>query len=103
MVAEKEAYFTNQTDFLVSVAVATDEYLTMFTDESIRWPLKPPYVKMFLADYEFMGYCVEISFEAIRQSMIQKGKINEKDPDSRFTAIMWLKVIFLLDEQTITL
>ena len=92
MEAEKSAYFSNQSDFLVAVGVATVDYINMFNDESIRWPLEPPYVKMFIADYEFMGYCVEISFEAIRQAMIKKGKLNKKDPDSRFTAIMWLQV-----------
>ena len=96
MEAEQAAFFSNQSDFLVNLAVATDDYLQMFTDENLRWPMEPPYVSMFLIDYQFMGYCIEISFEAIRQEMIKSGKIKEQDPDSKFTYVMWLRVMHKL-------
>ena len=91
--AEKAAYFSDPSDFLWDIAVATDDYLHMYSDKNLRWPLREPYVSMFLADYQFNGYCVEVSLESIRQEMIKSGKINGNDKDSRFTAALWLKVL----------
>ena len=88
--AEQNAYFSNVTDYIHDLAVASD-FLTMFTDTTIRWPLQPPYVSTFLAEYQYKGYCIEISLESIRKEKIKRGELNEGDPDTRFTVILWLK------------
>ena len=88
--AEKNAFFTNASDFIYDVAVASDS-LTMFTDTSIRWPLQPPYVSTFLGEYQYKGYCLEISLESIRKEKIKRGELDETDPDTRFSIVLWLK------------
>lgn len=88
--AEKNAYFTNVSDYIYDLAVASD-FLTMFTDTTIRWPLQPPYVSTFLAEYQYKGYCIEISLESIRKEKIKRGELNEADPDTQFSVILWLK------------
>ena len=88
--AEKDAFFTNASDFLYDVAIASD-FLTMFTDTSIRWPLQPPYVSTFLGEYQYKGYCLEIALESIRKEKIKRGELDENDPDTRFSVVLWLK------------
>ena len=60
--AEQNAYFSNVSDYIHDLAVASG-FLTMFTDTTIRWPLQPPYVSTFLAEYQYKGYCIEISWQ----------------------------------------
>ena len=88
--AEQEAYYTNVSDYLYDIAVGSD-HLTMFTDTTIRWPLKPPFVSTFLAEYQYKGYCLEISLESIRKEKIERGELNGDDPDNRFVVVLWLK------------
>ena len=96
--AEAEAFFTNVSDYLYDVAIATDP-LSMFTDTSLRWPLRPPYVSNFLSEYQYQGYCVEISLESIRKAKIQRGELKKEDPDHRFSVVLWLKETSALDEK----
>ena len=55
-------------------------------------PIKPPYVSSFLIDYSFVGNCALVSFEAIKEKMIEKGDIRKDQIDSKFYVLVGLKV-----------
>ena len=97
--AEGEAFFTNVTDYLYDLALA-QEPLDLFKDDpTLRWPLQKPYVSNFLGEYQYQGYCVEISLESIRKAKIQRGELQEGDPDHRFSVVLWLKETSDTDEK----
>ena len=94
-VAESEAFFTNVSDYLYEVAISHNHGTgALFVDPTLRWPLQKPYMSTFLSEYQYLGYCVEISLESIRQTKIQRGELKEGDVNSMFTAFtvaLWLK------------
>lgn len=89
--AEKRAFYTDPTDYLYNISVSPDFHTTMFTNHSLRWPLEPPYVNMFVSEYQYNGYCIEVSLEAIRNEKIKRGELDGNAIDTTFTAVFWLK------------
>ena len=90
--AEKEAFYTEATDYLYQISVSPEFHTVMFTNHSLRWPLEPPYVRMFVSEYQYNGYCIEISLEAIRKEKVKRGELEDTEVDTTFTTVLWLKV-----------
>ena len=42
--AEKRGFYTDQTDYLYDISVSQEFSTSMFTNQSLRWPLETPYV-----------------------------------------------------------
>ena len=92
--AEKQAFYTDPTEYLYNISVSPEFHTMMFTNDSLRWPLEPPYVNMFVSEYQYNGYCIEISLEAIRKEKIKRGELDKNEVDNTFTTVLWLKVSF---------
>ena len=92
--AEKQAFYTDPTEYLYNISVSQEFHTIMFTNDSLRWPLEPPYVNMFVSEYQYNGYCIEISLEAIRKEKIKRGELDKNEVDNTFTTVLWLKVSF---------
>ena len=81
----EESFFTKPSDFVYRIG-----YSDRFEDIS-NSPPDPTYVRSRFVDVIYFGYCVSISFEAIRSKMIVEGKVNEKDTDSKLFMNVGLK------------
>ena len=92
--AEKQAFYTDPTEYLYNISVSPEFNTMTFTNHSLRWPLEPPYVNMFVSEYQYNGYCIEISLEAIRKEKIKRGELDKDEVDTTFTTVLWLKVSF---------
>ena len=99
--AEKQAFYTDPTEYLYNISVSPEFHTMMFTNHSLRWPLEPPYVNMFVSEYRYNGYCIEISLEAIRKEKIKRGELDKNEVDNTFTTVLWLKVSFPPSPETI--
>ena len=86
----KESYFTKPEDFVNGIGIGKD-FDSSFNSNETLFP-QPPYVTSSWIDVHYMGYCASVHFEALRLKMIMEGKIEENAIDSKFFAIIGLKV-----------
>ena len=85
----KEALNPNPNDIILKVAISKDYRKAI---GSVNIPNEPPYVKTILFDYMYFGYCISISFEALRSYLVEIGEIKKDDLDSDFYALVWFQV-----------
>ena len=86
----EESYFTKPEDFVNGIGIGKD-FDSSFNSNETLFP-QPPYVTSSWIDVQYMGYCANVHFEALRLKMIMEGKIEKKAIDSKFFAIIGLKV-----------
>ena len=86
----EESYFTKPEDFVNGIGIGKD-LESSFDSNEILLP-QYPYVTSSWIDVQYMGYCANVHFEALRLKMIMEGKIEKNVIDSKFFAIIGLKV-----------
>lgn len=88
---ENEVFFKEPQDFLLKMAVATSIPDIFKNPTQFEYTLQAPYVNVFLGDYMYLGFCLEVNLESIRQHKISKGQIDKQRIDNSFDAVFWLK------------
>ena len=81
---------TRPEDFILALNMAYDFGTSV--GNLTRLPVKPPYVKTVLVDYTYNGYCAVVSFEAIRQYLIDVGEVDSGEKDFTFNFVAFLNV-----------
>ena len=89
---EKEIFYKDPKDILLKMAVGKSIPELFMNPTKYEYPLQAPFVKVFLGDYMYLGFCLEVSLEDIRQEWIQKGILDKKKIDISFDAAFWLRV-----------
>ena len=86
----QEALHPYAEDFLYDFAISTVYEKAVKSQFDFK---KPPFLEVILFDYFYFGYCISISFEALRNYLIETGEMQKDDIDSDFYSILWFKVI----------
>ena len=89
---EKEVFYKDPKEFLIKMAVGFSIPALFMNPKQYEYPLEPPFVNLFLGDYMYLGFCLEISLESIRQDLISKGNLTKSQVDASFDAVFWIKV-----------
>ena len=85
-----ETFYSDVKDIIYAVTIA-NSYLKG-VNRAKEIPIEPPYVTSVLVDFYYMGYCAKISFEHLRDYLVQKGEMEQDDIDASFVSIIFLKV-----------
>ena len=89
---KEESIFTKPEEFVKAINIAPD-YETLLEEDKIhRMPVGPPYTRMILSDLETVGFCVAISFKAMRQYIIDQGYANESEVDFDYYVLVQINV-----------
>ena len=89
--SEKEVYYKDPKEYISSVIMfSTVGYPTV--DQINEIPIRAPYVSTYLVDYQYFGYCAEISGQAIRNYFIGKGVFSSDKIDENYFMAVFIKV-----------
>ena len=88
---EKEVYYKDPKEYVSAVLMLSNvNYPTV--DQINEIPIQPPYVSPFLVDYQYFGYCAEISGQAIKNYFIGKGVFSSDKIDENYFIAVFIKV-----------
>ena len=87
-----EAFFTKPQEIIRTLSIGTDVFTSIQRAKLKEIPVQSPYVESILVDFEYMGNCASVKFEALRKWMIEKGELREGAIDSQFCGIIVTKV-----------
>ena len=89
---KEESIFTKPEEFVKAINIAPN-YETLLDEDKIhRMPVGPPYTRMILSDLETVGFCVAISFKAMRQYIIDLGYADESEIDFDYYVLVQINV-----------
>ena len=89
---KEESIFTKPEEFVKAINIAPN-YETLLEEDKIhRMPVGPPYTRMILSDLETVGFCVAISFKAMRQYIIDLGYADESEIDFDYYVLVQINV-----------
>ena len=88
---ENEVFFKDPKDFLLKMTVGPSIPDIFKNPSHFEYSLLPPYVNVFLGDYMYLGFCLEVNLESIRQDKISNGDIKMDRIDTSFDVVFWIK------------
>ena len=88
----EEAFFTKPEEILRTISIGHNVMTSLQRAKLKEIPVQSPYVESILVDFEYMGNCATIKFEALRNWMIDKGELKKDAIDSKFIGIIVTKV-----------
>ena len=89
---KEESIFTKPEEFVKAINIAPN-YETLLDEDKIhRMPVGPPYTRMILSDLETVGFCVAISFKAMRQYIIDLGYADVSEIDFDYYVLVQINV-----------